>query len=161
MMMRDLLFFWVINDALTKVWLWFLDLLAAMPTLVLMLMMLSFCGNHKGVKHSHKKEASTDVVGNRTHPDVAMFLEIFRCDHCLKESRTLHQKYQIRNGGFILIVLSSYPQLFFISISIIIIIGCNSTVAFVIIQHKPKIHYTLRALTQLLARLLYFSCLFS
>lgn len=34
------------------------------------------------VQYSHEEEASTDMVGNWTHPDVAVFLQIFRCDHC-------------------------------------------------------------------------------
>lgn len=33
-------------------------------------------------KYLHKKEASTDVVGYWTHPDVSMFLQIFRRDYC-------------------------------------------------------------------------------
>lgn len=45
-----------------------------------------FCGNNQGVrrgrKYLHKKEASTDMVRYWTHPDVPVFLQIFRCDNC-------------------------------------------------------------------------------
>lgn len=70
--------------------------------------------------YSHKKEASTDVVGNWTHPDVAVFLQILRCDHCLKE-RHVKPKWSI-----------------FIALSSTIIVGCISTAAVVfgIIQNN-------------------------
>lgn len=34
--------------------------------------------------YSHKKEASTNVVRHRAHPNVAVLLQILGCDHCLK-----------------------------------------------------------------------------
>lgn len=38
-------------------------------------------------KYSHKKEASANMIGHRTHPDVTMFLQIFRRNNCKKKKR--------------------------------------------------------------------------
>lgn len=46
--------------------------------------------------YSHKKEASTNVVGHRTHPDVAVFLQILGRDHCVED-----QKYTMRHDGVV------------------------------------------------------------
>lgn len=39
--------------------------------------------------YSHKEEASTDMIRHWTHPDVAVFLQILRRDHCLPGRHTL------------------------------------------------------------------------
>lgn len=46
------------------------------------------------ISYSHKKEASTNMIGHWTHPDVPMLLQILGCDDCWK-----HQKYKMRHLG--------------------------------------------------------------
>lgn len=62
------------------------------------------------------------MVGHWTHPDVAVFLQILRCDHCFKERSMLHQKYTMRNGGMYLLLLPLLSVLLVVIVVLLVLV---------------------------------------